>query len=234
MSEKYETQSHSPFIKGKTDIKIVILGNSGTGKTSFYNLWINNKFDEEYKATIIPDFSFKIYNYKGNYYKVQMWDLAGQDKTIYTSKVFTKGAHGCLILYDAENHDSFENTIKWKQSLDENTKFVDETPIPTLLVQNKIDLVDPQNLEKDEKDLEQFVNDHGFLSFVRTSCKKRQNVNESMDVLLSVVIDKLEEYYKINNIPLDIVQRNSIVMRNPSVTNESLLGDKKSFCCFQI
>ena len=231
MSEEKKTQSQSRFLKGRSDIKIVLLGNSGAGKTSFCNLWINNIFKEEFKPTIMPEFSFKMYNYKGNYYKVQIWDLAGQDKNIYTAKVFTKGAHGCLVLYEAENQQSFENTIKWKQSLDENSKFVDETPIPTLLVQNKIDLVDPQNLEKDEEELKKFANDNGFFSFVRTSCKNRQNVDQSMDFLLSVVIDKLEEYHKINNIPIDENKRTTIVMQNPSDSTESLLGDNKSFCC---
>ena len=231
MSEEKKTQSQSRFLKGRSDIKIVLLGNSGAGKTSFCNLWINNIFKEEFKPTIMPEFSFKMYNYKGNYYKVQIWDLAGQDKNIYTAKVFTKGAHGCLVLYEAENQQSFENTIKWKKSLDDNSKFVDETPIPTLLVQNKIDLVDPQNLEKDEEELKKFVNEHGFFSFVRTSCKNRQNVDQSMDFLLSVVIDKLEEYHKINNIPIDENKRTTIVMQNPSDSTESLLGDNKSFCC---
>lgn len=232
MSEDKKIQSQSGFIKGRVDIKIVLLGNSGVGKTSFSNLWINNEFKEDKKPTLIPDFNFKMYNYKGNYYKVQVWDLAGQDKSIYTAKVFTKGAHGSLILYDAENQKSFENTIKWKKSLDDNSKFVDETPIPTLLVQNKIDLVDPQNLEKDEDDLRKFVNDNGFLSFVRTSCKNKQNVKESMDYLLGIVIDKLEEYHKINNIPLDGNKRISIVDQNPNISKESNLGDKNSFCCF--
>ena len=178
-----EKKDQSRFLKGRTDIKIVVLGNSGTGKTSFCNLWVNNVFNEEYKPTIMSEFSFKMYNYKGNYYKVQIWDLAGQDKNIYTSKVFTKGAHGCLILYDAENQDSFENTIKWKKSIDENTTFIDETPLPITLVQNKIDLVDPENLEKDEEELKKFVEDNGFLTFSRTSCKNRQNINETMDHL---------------------------------------------------
>ena len=133
-----ENKEQSRFLKGRTDIKIVILGNSGAGKTSFCNLWIKNEFNEEYKPTIISEFCFKMYNYKGNYYKVQIWDLAGQDKNIYTSKVFTKGAHGCLILYDAENQNSFESTIKWKNSIDENSKFIDDTPLPIILVQNKI------------------------------------------------------------------------------------------------
>jgi small GTP-binding protein len=226
-----EKKDQSRFLKGRTDIKIVVLGNSGTGKTSFCNLWVNNVFNEEYKPTIMSEFSFKMYNYKGNYYKVQIWDLAGQDKNIYTSKVFTKGAHGCLILYDAENQDSFENTIKWKKSIDDNTTFVDETPLPITLVQNKIDLVDPENLEKDEEELKKFVEDNGFLTFSRTSCKNKQNINETMDHLLSNIIDRLEEYHKKNNLPMDDNKRTSIVIQNPSTSTESLLNSKKSFCC---
>ena len=226
-----EKKDQSRFLKGRTDIKIVVLGNSGAGKTSFCNLWVNNVFNEEYKPTIMSEFSFKMYNYKGNYYKVQIWDLAGQDKNIYTSKVFTKGAHGCLILYDAENQDSFENTIKWKKSIDENTTFIDETPLPITLVQNKIDLVDPENLEKDEEELKKFVEDNGFLTFSRTSCKNRQNINETMDHLLSNIIDRLEEYHKKNNLPMDDNKRTSIVIQNPSTSTESLLNSKKSFCC---
>ena len=227
-----EKKDQSRFLKGRTDIKIVVLGNSGTGKTSFCNLWVNNEFNEEYKPTIMSEFSFKMYNYKGNYYKVQIWDLAGQDKNIYTSKVFTKGAHGCLILYDAENQDSFENTIKWKKSIDDNTTFVDQTPLPITLVQNKIDLVDPENLEKDKEELTKFVEDNGFLTFSRTSCKNRQNINETMDHLLSNIIDRLEEYHKRNNLPMDDNKRTSIVIQKPSTSTESLLNSKKSICCF--
>ena len=226
-----EKKDQSRFLKGRTDIKIVVLGNSGTGKTSFCNLWVNNEFNEEYKPTIMSEFSFKMYNYKGNYYKVQIWDLAGQDKNIYTSRVFTKGAHGCLILYDAENQESFENTIKWKKSIDDNTTFVDETPLPITLVQNKIDLVDPENLEKDAEELKKFVEDNGFLTFSRTSCKNKQNINETMDHLLSNIIDRLEEYHKKNNLPMDDNKRTSIVIQNPSTSTESLLNSKKSFCC---
>ena len=230
MNEQINNESR--FIKGRTDIKIVVLGSSGIGKTSFCNMWLNNTFSEEYKATVMSEFSFKMYNYKGNYYKVQIWDLAGQDKNIYTSKVFTKGSHGCLILYDAQDKNSFENTIKWKKSIDDNTKFIDDTPLPIILVQNKIDLVEAEALEGDEEELKKFVDDNGFLTFTRTSCKKNQNVNETMDFLLANIIDRLEEYHKKANIPIDNNKRTSIVIQNPSISSESLLNSNKTFCCF--
>ena len=223
--------SESRFLKGRIDLKIVVVGSSGTGKTSFCNLWINDTFSEDYKATVMSEFSFKMYNYKGNYYKVQIWDLAGQDKNIYTSKVFTKGSHGCLILYDTETKESFENTLKWKKAIDENSKFIDETPLPIVLVQNKIDLVGPDELNKDEEELKKFVDENGFLIFTRTSCKTKQNVNETMDYLLANIIDRLEEYHKKANIPIDDNKRTSIVVQHPSSSTESLLNSKKSFCC---
>ena len=223
--------SESRFLKGRIDLKIVVVGSSGTGKTSFCNLWINDTFSEDYKATVMSEFSFKMYNYKGNYYKVQIWDLAGQDKNIYTSKVFTKGSHGCLILYDTETKESFENTLKWKKAIDENSKFIDETPLPIVLVQNKIDLVGPDELNKDEEELKKFVDENGFLTFTRTSCKTKQNVNETMDYLLANIIDRLEEYHKKANIPIDDNKRTSIVVQHPSSSTESLLNSKKSFCC---
>ena len=226
-----QNKSESRFVKGRTDIKIVIVGSSGTGKTSFCNLWINNTFTEEYKATVMSEFSFKMYNYKGNYYKVQIWDLAGQDKNIYTSKVFTKGAHGCLILYDTQDKKSFENTIRWKKAVDDNTKFIDGTPLPIVLVQNKIDLIDSKDLENDEEELKKFVDENGFLTFTRTSCKNNQNVNETMDFLLANIIDRLEEYHKKENIPIDGDKRTSIVIQNANLTSESLLSSNRNFCC---
>ena len=229
MSE--EKNKESRFIKGRTDIKIVILGSSGTGKTSFCNLWVYNTFSEEYKATVMSEFSFKMYNYKGNYYKVQIWDLAGQDTNIYTSKVFTKGSHGCLILYDSQDKNSFENTIKWKKSIDDNTTFIDGSPLPIVLVQNKIDLVEPDKIENDQEELKKFVDENGFLTYTRTSCKNNQNVNETMDILLGNVIDRLEEYHKKENIPIDNDKRTSIVIQNPSLSSESLLNSNKNFCC---
>ena len=63
--------------KNKNDIKIIVVGNSGTGKTSFVNKWTKNTFTEKYKATIVSEFSHKVFDYKGQTYKIQLWDLAG-------------------------------------------------------------------------------------------------------------------------------------------------------------
>ena len=217
------------FKNCRTSIKIVIVGNSGTGKTSFCNRWMKDKFTDDYKATVMSDFSYKIYEYKGNYYKIQFWDIAGQDKNIYTSKVFLKGAHGCLIVSDITNKETLEKSLLWKKSIDENTKFINGENIPTILVQNKIDLISENDINND--DINKFCQDNHFTYYFNTSCKNGKNINECMDYLLSYIIDKIEEISKNNNDYIDDDnKRTSIVIQNPNATTQLMLAKRKNCC----
>ena len=217
------------FKNCRTSIKIVIVGNSGTGKTSFCNRWMKDKFTDDYKATVMSDFSYKIYEYKGNYYKIQFWDIAGQDKNIYTSKVFLKGAHGCLIVSDITNKETLEKSLLWKKSIDENTKFINGENIPTILVQNKIDLISENDINND--DINKFCQDNHFTYYFNTSCKNGKNINECMDYLLSYIIDKIEDVSKNNNDYIDDDnKRTSIVIQNPNATTQLMLAKRKNCC----
>lgn len=60
------------------DLKIIVIGTAGTGKTSFVNKWTKNIFNENYKATIVSEFGFKIVEINGKIYRIQLWDLAGK------------------------------------------------------------------------------------------------------------------------------------------------------------
>lgn len=94
--------------ENRADIKIIVIGNSGSGKTSFCYRWVSNSYSDKYKATVMTDFKYKIHKYKGYSYKVQLWDLAGQDKNVHMIKILTKGAHGCLIFCDITKPNSYE------------------------------------------------------------------------------------------------------------------------------
>ena len=92
----------------RSDLKIIVIGTSGTGKTSFVNKWTKNIFNETYKATIVSEFGFKIFDYEGKLYRIQLWDLAGQDKNAMVTKIFAKDAHGCVVMSDATNSQTRE------------------------------------------------------------------------------------------------------------------------------
>ena len=92
----------------RSDLKIIVIGNSATGKTNFVNKWTKNIFTETYKATIVSEFGFKIYENDGKLCRIQLWDLAGQDKNHMVTKIFAKDAHGCVCMSDATNKQSRE------------------------------------------------------------------------------------------------------------------------------
>jgi len=92
----------------RSDLKIIVIGTSGTGKTSFVNKWTKNVFSDTYKATIVSEFGFKIFEEGGKLYRIQLWDLAGQDKNAMVTKIFAKDAHGCVVMSDATNSQTRE------------------------------------------------------------------------------------------------------------------------------
>ena len=92
----------------RSDLKIIVIGTSGTGKTSLVNKWTKNIFSEVYKATIISEFGFKIFEKDDKLYRIQAWDLCGCDKNPMVTKIFAKDAHGCIIMSDATNKQTRE------------------------------------------------------------------------------------------------------------------------------
>ena len=82
------------------DIKIILIGHMGTGKTALMNKWIKNDFTENYRATISTEFAIKIFENQGKSYKVQLWDIGGQDRGANFTKLFCKGSHGAIVVAD--------------------------------------------------------------------------------------------------------------------------------------
>ena len=97
-----------------SDLKIIVIGPEYTGKTSFVNMWTKNIFSANYKATVVSEFGFKIFDLKGRKFRVQLWDIGGQDKTCAMAKIFAKDSHGCLVVSDINNANSIQRSLQWK------------------------------------------------------------------------------------------------------------------------
>jgi len=174
------------------DLKIIVVGSSITNKTQFVNKWTKNSFNDTYKSTIVSEFGFKIFENNGDLYRIQLWDLAGQDKNSMITKIIGKDAHGVVIMSSATNIGIREEVIKWKKSVEESTSFCDGEKLPCILVENDIDLLgDP---EEGELDFKEFWMNNGFLGGFRVSSKTGKNVNESMEFLIKKIIRKREDY----------------------------------------
>ena len=174
----------------RMDLKIIIIGSSGTGKTNFINKYTKNIFSDVYKATIVPEFGFKIYGKDGKLYRLQFWDLAGQDKNAKVTKKFAKDSHGFIVLSDATNIQTREDTLKWKNSVDEAETFLDGGKLPCILVESKSDLI--ENKEDKEIEIQDFVHKNEFDGGFLVSSKLGENINESAEYLIDKIIERME------------------------------------------
>ena len=214
----------------KNDIKIIVVGNSGTGKTSFVNKWIKDSFDETYKATIVSEFSYKIVEYKEKSYKIQLWDLAGMDQNICITKIFSKDSHGCIVLSDITDEKTLTECVKWKNTVDETTKFLDGTNIPSILMRNKVDLLEENNEKNDDEEMiKDFCEKNKFLKCFKTSAKTGTNIEEAMLFLISNIVDKLEKINASGNNPFE--KRESIVLDNNKHKESNKENSNNMECC---
>ena len=213
----------------KNELKIIVVGNSGTGKTSFVNKWIKNTFDENYKATIVSEFSYKIVDYKDKSYKIQLWDLAGMDQNICITKIFSKDSNGCIVLSDITNERTLNECVKWKNTVDETTKFIDGTNIPAILIRNKVDLLENDDNNNDEEQMKEFCQSHSFLRCFKTSAKTGINIDEAMNFLISTIIDKMEKLAENGSNPFE-KDRKSLVLQS-SKHKENAQENNSGGCC---
>ena len=118
-------------------IKLALIGDASTGKTSISKCYINGPLqnEEEYKVTVALDFFTKILECENNLIKLQIWDTAGQERYQSLTSGYLKGVHGCIIVFDVTNRKSFEKISHWIQLY----KNFNEYKNNIIIVGNKID-----------------------------------------------------------------------------------------------
>ena len=215
--------------KFRSDLKIIVIGNAGTGKTSFVNKWTKNIFNETYKATIVSEFGFKIFEDGGKLYRIQLWDLAGMDQNAMVTKIFAKDAHGCVVVCDATNRQTRDETVKWKKSVDEEAVFIDGARLPCILVENKIDLLSDYERDQDDQSLKDFAEKNGFIGCFRSSAKAGINIGEAMEYLIKNIVERMESFASKGN-DVFTTDRKSVVLDQEKHTT-SAIKKKKDGCC---
>ena len=204
------------------DLKIIIVGDSGTGKTCFVNRYILNKFADNYQATIATQFSSKILEIGGFTYRLQFWDIAGQDRSVTTTNIFCKNTHGIVFCCEINDKTTLNNTLIWKNSIEQN---IDVTNVPMILIQNKCDLLGSE-LEYNDgiEELEEFTQSNGINKCFRTSAMTGFGIQESMDFLINEII-KVTEFKE--NEEENNINRETVALSDKPRT----IRGNKSGCC---
>ena len=136
----------SPEAKEDFKLKIVVVGDSGVGKTNLIKRFISNEFSENFKATIGVEFMSKTYRINKHLFKVEIWDTAGQERYKSITAVYYKGAKGALVVYDTTDKSTFDNIDKWMLEIKDKTS----KDIKLMIIGNKIDLKDEREVKNEE------------------------------------------------------------------------------------
>ncbi|XP_062517719.1 ras-related protein Rab-18-like [Corticium candelabrum] len=175
-----------------TSLKILTVGNSGTGKSSLILRFTDDKFDPDIAATIGVDFKTKHLTVHGNKAKLALWDTAGQERFRTLTPAYYRGAHGVILVYDCSSRDTFENLSVWLNELD---TYATKKNIVKMLIGNKID---KPNRVITRAEGERFARKHAML-FVEASAKTCEGVELAFEELVEKIIETPELWEKVGS-----------------------------------
>ncbi|KNC53297.1 Ras-like protein Rab-7A [Thecamonas trahens ATCC 50062] len=165
----------------KVLLKVIILGDSGVGKTSLMNQYVNSKFSSQYKATIGADFLTKEVMVEDRLVTMQIWDTAGQERFQSLGVAFYRGADCCVLVFDVNLPKTFENLDSWRDEFLIQAGPRDPDNFPFVVLGNKIDLEDQRRIST--KRAMTWCTLKGNIPYFETSAKENVEVEQAFHTI---------------------------------------------------
>lgn len=170
----------------ETSLKIMVIGDAGTGKTSIIRRYVHNFFTDHYKTTIGVDFHLKQLTVSDKLVRMQLWDIAGQERYGHIARVYYKNSYGAMLVYDVTRPSTFETVSKWKEEIDNRVLLPNGKPLPVVLIGNKCDL---DEADIDKAQLDRYCIERGFIGWFDTSAKLNMNIDKASRFLVEKILD---------------------------------------------
>jgi len=199
--------------------KVVLIGDSGVGKSNLLSRFTRNEFNLESKSTIGVEFATRSIQVDSKTIKAQIWDTAGQERFRAITSAYYRGAVGALLVYDLAKHVTYENVNVWLKELRDHA----DNNIVVMLVGNKSDLRHLRAVSTE--DAKKFAAENN-LSFIETSALDSSNVELAFTKILTeiyrIVSNKALESSENSNVP-----SSQVVSITPTSKDEANAGG----CC---
>jgi small GTP-binding protein len=190
--------------------KLLLIGDSGVGKSCLLIRFADDTYTETYISTIGVDFKIKTIELDGKTIKLQIWDTAGQERFRTITSSYYRGAHGIIVVYDVTEQSSFDNVKSWLTEID---RYASDN-VNKLLVGNKSDLTSKKVV--DYTTAKEFADSLG-IPFLETSAKSAANIEQAFLTMASEIKHRMgaPDPLKTNN-PTVTVGRGSTQQIDPN------------------
>jgi len=170
--------------------KILVVGEIGAGKTSIIKRFVHNIFSSHYKSTIGVDFALKVIHWDDKTeVRLQLWDIAGQERFGNMTRVYYKEAVGAFVVFDVTRHSTFDAVAQWKSDIDAKVTWgPNNEPIPVVLLANKCDL-GKESFDKTDQEMDEYAQQHGFIGWFETSAKENKGIDEAARALVQYILE---------------------------------------------
>jgi len=164
--------------------KLLIIGDSGVGKSCLLLRFADDVFTESYISTIGVDFKIRTLELGGKTLKLQIWDTAGQERFRTITSSYYRGAHGIIVVYDITDMESFQNVTQWLHEIDRYAS----SGVNKLLVGNKSDLTAKRQVSYEQaKEFADSMN----MEFIETSAKQSSNVDRAFTTIATQIKQRM-------------------------------------------
>lgn len=167
--------------------KLLLIGDSGVGKSNMLLRFADDVYKEEYAATIGVDFKICSHQIDGKVVKSQIWDTAGQERFRVITSSYYRGSHGVMVVYDVSDRQSFKHIRMWMQEIE---KYAAEGETCSVVVGNKCDLPSSKRVVTEDEGRE--LADELKVPFMETSARHAHNIQHTFDLLCREIMTKLE------------------------------------------
>jgi len=164
--------------------KLLLIGDSGVGKSSLLLRFADDTYTESYISTIGVDFKIRTIELHGKTIKLQIWDTAGQERFRTITSSYYRGAHGIIVVYDITDQVSFNNVKQWLQEID---RYACEN-VNKLLVGNKSDLTNKRVV--DTNTAKEYADSLG-IPLLETSAKNATNVEQAFITMATEIKNRM-------------------------------------------
>jgi len=165
-------------------IKLLLIGDSGVGKSCLLLRFSDDSFTTSFITTIGIDFKIKTIQLDDKKIKLQIWDTAGQERFRTITTAYYKGAMGILLVYDVTDEQSFQNIRNWIRNIEQHAA----DNVDKILIGNKCDMITEKVVETTRG---QSLADEYGLKFFETSAKSNINVQQAFTAIASDIKRRL-------------------------------------------